>query len=59
MEKQPHEDINILLAHVAFGEPKHYPNMLRANNEVGDIGKKSLSLQWNGHPEKQGLIHHA
>ena len=55
VEKQPHEDINILLTHMAFGEPKHYPNMLRANSEVSDIGKKSLSLQWNGHPEKQGF----
>ena len=55
VENQPKEDITVLLTNMAFGDAKHYPNMLRANTEVSDIGKRSLSLQWKGHPEKQGF----
>ena len=45
VRQEKNGDITVLLTQMAFGEVKHYPNMLRANNKVSDTRKRSFSLE--------------
>ena len=55
MRREKSEDLTVLLSHIAVGDVKHYPTMLRANVEASDPHNKSFSLEWKGGSEKQGF----
>lgn len=55
MRQEKNEDTTVLLESMAFGDVEHYPTVLRANVEVSDQHKGSLSLEWKGRSGKQEL----